>query len=556
MSTLQRPSRPCKECQRRKLRCDAQQPKCGLCQRARVPCEASPAGKRGPKRGHLNALRNRLVQLEETLQNRLESEQPPREHAQVLHYSPDSTDASQSIDFLRGDVGYGDPLSQAFMLPGPSMAGDADALGLGPFPFPDLAVSLPQIDRGTHAELDQLYFDRVHPSFPILHKRLYLNWSKSTAKSRSQVCLQQVMWILAILLSTQSRDLINPLYSRVRQDIDLIIMDTGPCQLELVQAWTLLTVCELMRALYGQAWASAGRMFRLLQGLRYHEIDSPRKDPVALEGMIDPIRTEEKRRVFWMAFLIDHLLSIRNRWPVTLSEHMARCPPPPAVHMSNFKTDSFNSTRSAHVTEPPSPDTCSFNECIIIATLSGRGLLRDVHGTISEAYGGSGEIHIDHDEWLNLVLATRNQALRQRNDPDRLGTFAQILGQVTEILFCKSLMTMNKNSSNESCTQEYRCRVLRAAEKIVLFAADLTELHFSMVHPFMFIPLFVTAEFLYENRALEDGAFLTQLRSLVGVFGQLTNVNDHERSYLDLLSRSCISSSRGVLEQSAQQRED
>jgi hypothetical protein len=138
------------------------------------------------------------------------------------------------------------------------------------------------------------------------------------------------MWILAILLSTQSRDLINPLYSRVRQDIDLIIMDTGPCQLELVQAWTLLTVCELMRALYGQAWASAGRMFRLLQGLRYHEIDSPRKDPVALEGMIDPIRTEEKRRVFWMAFLIDHLLSIRNRWPVTLSEHMARCPPPPS----------------------------------------------------------------------------------------------------------------------------------------------------------------------------------------------------------------------------------
>lgn len=72
----------------------------------------------------------------------------------------------------------------------------------------------------------------------------------------------------------------------------------------------------------------------------------------------------------------------------------------------------------------------------------------------------------------------------------------------------------------------------------------------------MFIPLFVTAEFLYENRALGDGAFLMQLRSLVGVFGQLTNINDHERSYLDLLSRSCISSSRGVLEQSAQQRED
>lgn len=153
MSTLQRPSRPCKECQRRKLRCDAQQPKCGLCQRARVPCEASPAGKRGPKRGHLNALRDRLLQLEETLQNRLDSEQHPQEHAQVLHYNPDSVDASQSADFLSADVGYGDPLPQAFMLPGPSMAGDADPLGLGPCSFPDPAASLPQIDRGTHAEL-------------------------------------------------------------------------------------------------------------------------------------------------------------------------------------------------------------------------------------------------------------------------------------------------------------------------------------------------------------------------------------------------------------------
>ncbi|CAH0044527.1 unnamed protein product [Clonostachys solani] len=548
MSTLQRPARSCKECQRRKVRCDAQQPKCGLCQRARVPCEVSPAGKRGPKRGHLNALRNRLMQLEETLQNRLNSEQRPQEHTQGLYHSLDSTDASQSADFMTGDVGYVDPLPQAFMFSGPSMDGDSDALGLETFPFSDLALSLPQIDRRTHAELDQLYFDRVHPSFPILHKRRYLGWSKSTAKSPSQTCLQQVMWILAILLSTQSRDLINPLYSRVRQDIDPIIMDTGPCQLELVQAWTLLTVCELMRALYGQAWASAGRMFRLLQGLRYHEIDSPSKDPVASEGIIDPIRTEEKRRVFWMAFFIDHLLSIRNRWPICTRLPISD----PAFQAAQLDSSVF---LSQAVTEPPSPDTCSFNECIIIATLSGRGLLHDVHGTISRAYGGSGQIHIDHGDWMNLVLATRNQALRQRNDNDRLGTFAQILGQVTEVLFCKSLMTMNKDSSNEICVQEYRCRALRATEKIVRFAKDLTALHFSMVHPFMFIPLFVTAEFLYENRAL-GGAFLTQLRSLVSVFGQLTNVNDHERSYLDLLSRSCISSSRGVLEQSAQQRED
>jgi hypothetical protein len=63
----------CDECRRRKLRCDAQQPRCGFCLRSNLACEASSRGKRGPKRGHLNALRSRLCQLEEMLQGRVQS---------------------------------------------------------------------------------------------------------------------------------------------------------------------------------------------------------------------------------------------------------------------------------------------------------------------------------------------------------------------------------------------------------------------------------------------------------------------------------------------------
>ncbi|KAJ4249729.1 hypothetical protein NW762_012070 [Fusarium torreyae] len=327
MPNPHRPARSCNECRRRKLRCDAQEPKCGFCQRARVPCEASSAGKRGPKRGHLNALRNRLMQLEETLQNRYESEQRLQEHAQASNHSLDLTEISQPVPLLEArvnDAEGADRLPQAFL--GPSIIDEANFPGLGTALWPDPLALFPQIDHGTHAELDQLYFDRVHPSFPILHQRRYLAWSKSLAKSPSQTCLQHVMWVLAILLSTQSHDLLDPLYNRVKQDIEPIVIDTGAFGLENVEAWTLLTVCELMRSMYGQAWTSAGRTFRLLQGLRYHEIDSPRNHHIASEEPSDPIRTEEKRRVFWMAYLIDHLLNIRNRWPVTLNEHMARRP--------------------------------------------------------------------------------------------------------------------------------------------------------------------------------------------------------------------------------------
>ncbi|KAJ4213075.1 hypothetical protein NW760_015219, partial [Fusarium oxysporum] len=89
MSNRQRNTTSCNECKRRKLRCDAQQPQCGSCLRSNTLCEVSSRGKRGPKRGHLNALRNRLGQLEEMLQSRFELEQIQelQTHQQTgLHY--------------------------------------------------------------------------------------------------------------------------------------------------------------------------------------------------------------------------------------------------------------------------------------------------------------------------------------------------------------------------------------------------------------------------------------------------------------------------------------
>jgi hypothetical protein len=66
---------------------------------------------------------------------------------------------------------------------------------------------------------------------------------------------------------------------------------------------------------------SAGRAFRLVQLRRLHEIDSPTKPQVPDEDFIE---TEEKRRVFWMAYFLDHLFSMRNSWPITLNEHVVR----------------------------------------------------------------------------------------------------------------------------------------------------------------------------------------------------------------------------------------
>jgi hypothetical protein len=172
---------------------------------------------------------------------------------------------------------------------------------------------------------DQLYFDRVHQSLPILHQKRYLSWSKSSYKSATRRCLQYAMWTIASLLSAHSSHMAEPLYRESKQMLEsLTTNEPSSANTELAQAWVLVVTFESMRTYHHQAWLSAGRAFRLVQGMRYHSLDRPIDNhcPSALCG--DLIEIEERRRVFWMAYFLDHVISMRDNWPITLNEHVVR----------------------------------------------------------------------------------------------------------------------------------------------------------------------------------------------------------------------------------------
>lgn len=174
------------------------------------------------------------------------------------------------------------------------------------------------------APRDQLYFDRVHASIPILHQRRYLSWSKTKANRISRTCLQYAIWTLAALLSAQFQDLQAPLYHETKQMLESLSHGTdgnSPVDTQQVQAWILIATYESARTLHWQAWSSAGRAFRLVQLMRLHEIDSPAGSSAA---DCDFVEVEERRRAFWLAYFLDHLFSMRNDWPVTLNEHVVR----------------------------------------------------------------------------------------------------------------------------------------------------------------------------------------------------------------------------------------
>lgn len=65
----------CDECRRRKLRCDGQHPQCSVCRETDMICEFTQHNARGPKKGHLKALKNRIIQLEAALEARLSPDQ-------------------------------------------------------------------------------------------------------------------------------------------------------------------------------------------------------------------------------------------------------------------------------------------------------------------------------------------------------------------------------------------------------------------------------------------------------------------------------------------------
>lgn len=57
----QRPGAACEECRRRKLKCDGAEPRCSVCAGFGVDCVVvGERAARGPKKGYLKALRNRV----------------------------------------------------------------------------------------------------------------------------------------------------------------------------------------------------------------------------------------------------------------------------------------------------------------------------------------------------------------------------------------------------------------------------------------------------------------------------------------------------------------
>ncbi|RAK71380.1 fungal specific transcription factor domain-containing protein [Aspergillus fijiensis CBS 313.89] len=337
----QRPGSACEECRRRKVRCDRRRPQCQVCFETGIECKINTTRlPRGPRKGQLRTLRTRIAALERCLAD----QHPEINHQMASLFDGTVLDCDSEDDPFRDLTSLSDsiPVSVPFSaLPDPVLAPveeletrERDAhptISSTKIQSPRTPESLPRstglVSELMRAELDQLYFDRVHPFAPILQRWRYHVWARQPKKSDSQVCLQYAMWTVAASLSAQFQALRDQLYTETRRILDSLDRPdsiTMVAGLEQAQAWILIGLYEYMQRSALQAWMSIGRCCRLVLGMRLYELDDS-TNPVTMAReqeaiLVDWIGLEEQRRTFWMAYSLDRFIGFHNGLPFTLHE--------------------------------------------------------------------------------------------------------------------------------------------------------------------------------------------------------------------------------------------
>ncbi|KAL5393194.1 hypothetical protein DPSP01_000025 [Paraphaeosphaeria sporulosa] len=315
----------CVLCRKRKLRCDGTRPTCGTCKRLSHACTYDEVRKKsGPKRGYVKLLEARLQQVETLLKSQ-ESTEQTREPAR-----PDATTAyvastvQQPLPNSNEFLGASD--ARLSISPGPDAFSNNATSPEGEFQWEMIGLGLdePLPPQDVQDELYQIYFTKIQPSLPIIHRPRFMAAMNLAPHMRPPVCLRYAMWTHAASVADKYDALQEHFYQRARkyaQSDEMKGHGEGTITLAHCQAWALISTYEFKQMYFPRAWMSSGRATRLAQMMQLHRLDGVGLDvKQCLPPPKDWTEREERRRTFWMAFNIDRYASIGTGWPMTFDQ--------------------------------------------------------------------------------------------------------------------------------------------------------------------------------------------------------------------------------------------
>ncbi|KAF7160948.1 hypothetical protein CNMCM5623_006510 [Aspergillus felis] len=505
--------------------------------------------KSGPKRGYVKQLEARLAQVE----NLLKTQEPSAAQTQENHTHfpvsnenemtslPDvpllATDLSTSLSPPQPIVEQ-EALSQAYLPPGLNTGGNFgwDMLGLGleePLPTQDV------ID-----ELNQIYFDKVHPSLPILHRPRHLAAMNLAYNIRPAVCLQYMTWCHAAAVSEKYSNLHALFYRRARKYAELDEMKGfGESMVSLAhcQTWVLISTYEFKMMYFPRAWLSSGKATRLALMMGLHRLDGLGAEvKQSLPPARDWTEKEERRRTFWVAFCIDRYASAGTGWPVIIDEKdvMTNLP---ASEASFVKSKPERTLRLSSVMRGEGIATLSsLASVVLLSGMFGRNLNHlhrpDPQDNDHDLNGEYWKRHRSLDNILLHFALTMPSHLRlPAGIADPNVVFCNMAIHTSTIcLHQAAIFKAEKNKMPDQIITESKRRCIVAADQISSIMKMISHTDLTLMNPFMSFCVYVAARVFvqYLQSRPDDSAARSSLQFFFSALDALKNKNPMTESFL------------------------
>lgn len=563
-ATVPKPKRiACIICRKRKLKCDGTKPSCSTCTRLGHSCAYDEVRRKsGPKRGYVKALEERLKQVE-TL---LKTQDPALPTPDVTPTSYAPAQASSSGASLSAIP------ANDFNLSNPAIGLNADRWGFnGESPQPGLdpmafstdlnmgmgiddntftwemiglGLEEPLPPQDTIDDLHQIYFDKIHPSLPMIHKYRYLAAMNLAPGQRPPVALRYAMWTSAASVTDKYIDLKEHFYQRARKYMELdYLKGHGENMISIAHAQThvLLASYEFKMMYFPRAWMSTGSAIRLCQMMGLHRLDGAGLDvKQCLPPPRDWTEREERRRTFWMAFCEDRYASIGTGWPMTIDEKDILTDLPAsdeAFEMSKPETvQSLADAMSPTGASKLSP----FAGVVLMACLFGRNLIH-LHRPDADDRDNdlNGEFWKRHRTMDNILLNTSLSMPSHLKLPSGLSNPNIVFTNMnihtsTICLHQAAIYKADKNHLPASISAESKVRCISAANEVASIMRMISHLDLSAMNPFISFCLYVAARVFvqYLKSRPEDSQTGDSLRFLLSAMNALKKKNPLTESFL------------------------
>ncbi|KAK1781333.1 fungal-specific transcription factor domain-containing protein [Copromyces sp. CBS 386.78] len=560
----------CEICRRRKLKCDGTKPSCSTCSRLGHVCAYDERRKKsGPKKGHLKALAERLKQVEALVKTQEASRlgadgtpiapnivdgggpSQPSQHAAAAAAAnfnvPDPSRGMATGGGMDQWRFHGDPssaglddfnLGNNLGLPMNSMGGDFtwEMIGLG------LEEPLPP--QETIDELHQVYFDKIHPSLPMIHRARYFHAMNLAPNQRPPVCLRYAMWTLACAVTDRFLGLKELFYQRARKYLELdTIKGFGEHMITVshCQTHVLLASYEFKWMYFPRAWMSTGSAVRLCQMMDLHRVDGA---GLQVKQCLPPARDwtekEERRRTFWMAFCQDRYASIGTGWPMIIDEKDILTDLPASDEAYDLsRPEETQSLNDVTVNTGPGK-LSSFGGVILLAYLFGRNLIH-LHRPDQDDrdHDLNGEFWKRHRTMDNILLNVSLCLPSSLKLPQGLGNpnvvFTNMCIHTSTIcLHQAAIFKAETNNLPASVGTECKMRCITSAHEIASIMRMVSHLDLDRLNPFISFCLYVAARVFVQflKSRPDDSQVADSLRFLLSAMNALKRKNPLTESFV------------------------